>query len=133
MCIQLSMCGGGLNPTLTYRTVLGKKRNTKNKKIKKIFAVKTKSPPAKSRWAEIHYFDVLKTKKDLQLFSRRSSSDIGVLSVIGGDLHIFHPRNGEQMGRIGECFGESPTRISPKITLLQAIANYLVNRFHCGD
>jgi len=38
------MCGGGLNPTLTYRTVLGKKRNTKIEKNHKIFLENKKSP-----------------------------------------------------------------------------------------
>ena len=86
----------GICPTLTYRTLLGKKRNTKNEKNQKKFLdIKAKAHRQKSRWAEIHYSDVLKAKKDLQLFSRRSSSDLGVLSVIGGDLQIFHPRNGE--------------------------------------
>ncbi len=37
------------------------------------------------------------------------------------------------MVRIGECFGDSPLRISPYVTLLLAIASYLIQRFHCGD
>ena len=41
-------------PTLTYRTVLGKKRNTKIEKIQKTFeAQKAKSPPGLRRWAEV--------------------------------------------------------------------------------
>jgi hypothetical protein len=43
----------GIRPTLTYRTVLGKKRNTKIEKIKKIFSAlkNKKAHRQKSRWA----------------------------------------------------------------------------------
>ncbi len=135
MCILFSRFAVRFASHLPTARFWAKNETPKTKKFKKIFYIKNKSPPAKKPMGrnEIHYSDVLKAKKDLQLFSRRSGSDLGVLSVIGGDLHIFHPRNGEQMGRIGECFGESPTRISPKITLLQAIANYSVQRLHCRE
>ena len=43
----------GINPTLTYRTVLAQKRNTHFEKIKKIFLRSKKSPPTVV--SELHY------------------------------------------------------------------------------
>ena len=43
----------GINPTLTYRTVLAQKRNTHFEKNKKIFSEEQKSPPTVV--SELHY------------------------------------------------------------------------------
>ena len=67
----------GINPTLTYRTVLAQKRNTHFEKIKKIFSEEQKKPADRSQRASLHpniHFSTLKKGKKIRgprLCSRR--------------------------------------------------------------
>ena len=80
MCIQLSMCGGGLNPTLTYRTVLGKKRNTKIEKNQKNFRRKRKA-----RWTQsAGTYTILKMSKKIETYN---FSVIGLLRAYCGGYY----------------------------------------------
>ena len=53
----------GINPTLTYRTVLAQKRNTHFEKNKKIFSEEQKKPADRSQRASIHPYIHFITQK----------------------------------------------------------------------
>ena len=70
----------GMNPTLTYRTVLAKKRNTHFEKNKKIFSEEQKKPADRSQRASLHpniHFSTLKKgKKNKRSTTMQSQTSI---------------------------------------------------------